>query len=138
MKIYCCGCTKKVQARLTNGVEIYPHRKDLGNLPFWICDICSNYVGCHYKTKNRTRPLGVIPTPEIKKARQNIHRVIDPIWRSGRVRRNKLYSIISERVGWNYHTANIRTIEEVKRVYKTVVEFKRELDTHSHHIERLK
>ena len=27
--IRCCGCGDKVQARLTDGSEIYPHRKDL-------------------------------------------------------------------------------------------------------------
>ena len=56
--IFCCGCQRKVDARLTNGEEMYPHRYDLANLPFWKCDVCQNFVGCHHKTKNRTKPLG--------------------------------------------------------------------------------
>ena len=84
MNIRCCGCQKKVEARLTDGSEIYPHRKDLYSLPFWKCDVCGNFVGCHHKTKNRTRPLGCIPTPEIKNARKHIHAILDPLWQSGK------------------------------------------------------
>ncbi len=120
--IYCCGCNEKIEARLTNGKEIYPHRKDLYDLPFWKCDACGNFVGCHHKTKNRTNPLGCIPTPEIKKARQHIHRILDPIWKSGRISRNEIYSKLSEKLGWKYHTANIRSVEEAREIYKMVKE----------------
>ena len=65
--IECVECKATVEARLTDGSEIYPHRKDLHKLPFWKCDHCGNFVGCHHKTKKRTRPLGCIPNKEIKK-----------------------------------------------------------------------
>lgn len=120
--IYCCGCQEKVEARLTDGREIYPHRGDLADLPFWKCDTCGNFVGCHHKTKDRTRPLGCIPTPEIKNARKHIHRILDPLWKSGRYNRGKLYGIISERIGWEYHTASIRSVEEAREIYKIVKE----------------
>lgn len=120
--IFCCGCQSDVEARLTDGREIYPHRSDLHSLPFWKCNGCGNFVGCHHKTKNRTRPLGVIPTPEIKALRSEIHCVIDPIWKSGRVGRRELYGMIAHLIGVEeYHTADIRTVEqarEVKRVAK--------------------
>ena len=118
MDIHCCGCSQKVNARLTDGVEIYPHRKDLKSLPFWKCDDCGNYVGCHHKTKNRTRPLGCIPTKELKDARQHIHKVIDRIWQSGGMTRKQLYKRLSDDLGRNYHTANIRSIEEAREVYR--------------------
>jgi hypothetical protein len=120
--IYCCGCEKDVQARLTNGKEIYPHRNDLHSLPFWKCDTCRNYVGCHHKTKNRTNPLGVIPTKEIMNARREIHKLIDPLWKSGMFNRRKLYSKISEKVGWEYHTACIKSVEEARKVYRAISE----------------
>ncbi len=123
MEIYCCGCLKKVDARLTDGAEIYPNRSDLSSLPFWRCDTCGNYVGCHHKTKDRARPLGCIPTPEIKNARQHIHKIVDPIWKSGRISRKELYTKLSEQLGWKYHTANIRSVEEARRVYKLVREY---------------
>jgi hypothetical protein len=73
MCIYCCKCGGYVNARLTDGKETYPHRPDLYGLPFWRCDTCKNFVGCHHKTKERTRPLGCIPTKAIKDARKKIH-----------------------------------------------------------------
>ena len=118
MNIYCCGCSKKVEARLTDGGEIYPHRQDLKSLPFWKCDDCGNFVGCHHKTKNRTQPLGCIPTKDIKNARQHIHKLIDPIWKSGRMTRKQLYKRLSDELGWKYHTANIKSVEEARQVYR--------------------
>lgn len=118
MKIYCCQCKFEVIARLTNGEEVYPHRKDLHSLPFWRCDGCKNTVGCHHKTKDRTKPLGVIPSQEIKDARQYLHRVIDPIWQSKKMKRGDVYKAISEAVGWDYHTAEIRTVEQARQAYR--------------------
>lgn len=120
-KIHCCGCDAKVSARLTDGAEIYPHRRDLAGLPFWKCDACGNHVGCHHKTSNPTNPLGCIPTPEIKTARQHIHRILDPIWKSGRMKRRAVYAEIAQRLGRkDYHTANIRSVQEAREVYRIV------------------
>ena len=122
-QIWCCGCEADVAARLTNGKEIYPHRKDLASLPFWKCDECRNFVGCHHKTADRTRPLGCIPTKAIKDARQHIHRVLDPIWQSKQMDRSKLYATIAERIGKpEYHTAEIRTVEEAREVWRVVTD----------------
>jgi len=99
MNIYCCGCGTDVEAHLTTGAELYPHRPDLSDLPFWRCDACGNFVGCHHRTAERTKPLGVIPTPEITSARQHIHRILDPIWQSGTITRGKLYAMLGKRLG---------------------------------------
>lgn len=120
MKIYCCGCEKKVTARLTDGAEVYPHRSDLHDLPFWKCNACGNFVGCHHKTKNRTNPLGIIPTKEIKAARQRIHRILDPIWQSGKMPRKVVYAKLSKLLGWNYHTASIKSVSEAREVYRAI------------------
>lgn len=121
-KIFCCGCRGEVSARLTNGAEVYPHRRDLRALPFWRCDTCGNFVGCHHKTQDRTRPLGCIPTAELKAARQEIHRVLDPLWQSGRVKRGELYGMIAHVMGIKeYHTAEItdtQTARDVVRIVK--------------------
>jgi hypothetical protein len=122
-RIHCCGCGKEVDARLTDGVKIYPHRPDLSSLPFWRCDTCGNFVGCHHNTKNRTKPLGCIPTAELREERKKIHALIDPIWQSGKMGRRELYKAISRDVGWNYHTAETRTMEEVKAVYRAASKY---------------
>ena len=121
MEIMCCGCDERVQARLTDGSEIYQHREDLYSLPFWKCDTCGNFVGCHYKTKNRTAPLGCIPTPELKEARKHIHSLLDPIWQSGEMTRKEVYKRLSDELGWKYHTAKIRSIGEARNVYKIIL-----------------
>ncbi len=117
MRLFCCGCQEHVGVRLTDGREVYPHLPGLFEIPFWKCDDCGNHVGCHHKTKNRTAPLGCIPTPEIKKARQDLHRLIDPLWRSGKISRRRLYAQIVEGFGRdNYHTADPRNLDEVAAV----------------------
>lgn len=120
-RIFCCCCERDIDARLTDGGEIYPHRADLQALPFWICDACGNYVGCHHKTAKRTKPLGCIPSPEIKAARKKLHAIIDPMWRGGMMGRKDLYAAISREIGWDYHTGNTRSMEEVNAVAAAVL-----------------
>jgi hypothetical protein len=115
-EIYCCGCEKKVIADLVDGSLVYPHRQDLYHLQFWICQ-CRCYVGCHKGTAN---PLGVIPTKEIMNARKYIHAILDPLWKSGKYKRKDLYKKISDKIGWDYHTAKIRSIEEAREIYKII------------------
>lgn len=117
-RIHCCGCGGEVGARLTDGGEIYPHRPDLRSLPFWRCDACGNFVGCHHKTRDRTRPLGCIPTAELKEARKMLHALIDPIWQSGKMGRRELYAAIGRDLGREYHTAETRTLEEAREAYR--------------------
>lgn len=117
--IYCCGCEADVSARLTSGQEIYPHRRDLYSLPFWKCDACGNFVGCHHKTGNPTQPLGVIPTPAIKEARKRIHAALDPVWKNGRMDRGNAYRAMAARLGIEeYHTGEIRTLEQADAAYR--------------------
>ena len=123
MKIYCCQCCEEVDTRLTDGAEIYPHREDLDSLPFWIHDKCGNFVGCHHKTPQRTKPLGCIPTKEIKNARKHIHALLDPMWKTGPMKkRGQLYAEISSQLGYQFHTAEIRSIEEARRIYRIILD----------------
>lgn len=124
--IWCCGCNDEVNARLTNGAEIYPHRGDLSEIPFWKCDRCNNHVGCHYKTKDKTRPLGNIPTPEIRKARGYIHKALDPIWRGNILPRGKVYAEMASRMGTKeYHTGEIKTVEQARDAYRAVISIRK-------------
>lgn len=119
--IYCCACKQEVSARATTGREIYPHRKDLHGMHFWVCDACENYVGCHSKDpKNRTRPLGCIPTPDMRKARTKLHALIDPIWKSGKLKRVAVYQRLATALGRkSFHTAETRSLEELEQAYDT-------------------
>jgi hypothetical protein len=117
--IWCCACASDVAARLTTGSETYPHRPDLARVPRWKCDACGNHVGTHIKTDQPTRPLGNIPSPEIKRARIKIHELIDPVWKSGAIKRGHLYARMSKALGYEYHTGEIKTIEDARHVYRT-------------------
>jgi hypothetical protein len=127
VKIYCTGCKKEVEARLTNGAERYPHRPDLYELPFWKCDTCGNYVGCHHKTDNPTKPLGVIATKEILEARKKIHALLDPLWKSKRIKRGQAYAYVGHRLGYPYHNGEIRTVEEARKIYQIVGQLHNEM-----------
>lgn len=127
MKIYCTGCQVDVDARLTNGRERYPHRPDLSRIPFWKCDDCGNYVGCHHKTNDPIRPLGCIATREILEARKKIHALLDPLWTNGLIDRGDAYKYISENIGHRYHTGEIRSIDEARRIYKIILKLRDEL-----------
>lgn len=118
MYIFCCHCNKEVDARLTSGKEVYPYSKDLHELPFWKCDHCNNFVGCHHKTKNRTKPLGIIPTAKIKRYRMMVHLKLDPIWKSKMMKRKEVYKYLSKHLSKEYHTAHIASVEEGEAVLK--------------------
>jgi hypothetical protein len=120
MKIYCIECADDVEARLTNGGEVYPHRKDLSIQGFWICDKCKNFVGTHYKSNTPTRPLGVIANQEVKNERIKIHAKLDPLWRSGVYDRKSLYRQISDMIGRPFHTSDVRSVEEAQEIYKII------------------
>jgi uncharacterized protein DUF3268 len=125
--IYCTGCQCDVVARLTDGRERYPHRPDLAEIPFWKCDTCKNYVGCHWKTDTPTRPLGCIATPEILDARKKIHALLDPIWKNNRISRGQAYAYISKQLGYSYHAGEIRTMDEAREVWRVIVKLHKSL-----------
>lgn len=125
--IFCTGCQFTVEARLTDGAERYPHRPDLSNIPFWHCDSCGAWVGCHHKTKQRTKPLGYLALPELFKARVAIHDIIDPLWKSDKIKRGQIYAHIAKKLGYQYHTGELRSLEEARTVYKIVAELHNEL-----------
>lgn len=129
MKLWCCACQTNVEARLTDGSECYPHRPDLAEHPRWKCDTCGNHVGCHHKTKNPIRPFGNIPSPELKRARQHIHALIDPVWKSGKIKRAKVYAHISKTLGYQYHTGELKTIDEARRVWVIARDFINSIET---------
>lgn len=125
MKIYCCNCNKNIKAILLTGKDVYPHRPDLHYKTIYKCNTCNGTVGSHDKSK---KPLGCIPSKEIKEARQHIHKLIDPLYLSKRIKRKDLYRKIAEKLNIKeYHTAEIRTIEEARSVYRACLSITKEV-----------
>jgi hypothetical protein len=116
--VYCCECEKDVEAVERSGADIYALREDLAKLVLWQCRGCLNYVGAH---KNlRATPLGNIPTPKMRGIRLSIHMILDPIWKDKHMERREVYEAMSQALGYNYHTAHIKTIKEAERVLGAV------------------
>ena len=117
-KIFCVKCDKKVKVELVSGMDIYPNRTDLYNLNFWRCYVCRNYVGCHNKIGTGKKPLGIIPSQELRIRRQEIHKILDPIWKTNKATRKRVYQYLSNKIGKEYHTGDIRTVTQADRVIR--------------------
>lgn len=118
--IWCCNCNSYVNARLTDGREVYSHIANLYNIPFWKCDGCNETVGCHHKTGTPTKPLGCIPSPEIKNARKEIHKILDPLWQNKILSRTAIYKKLTRYLGYTYHTAEIKDINEARKIWRFI------------------
>jgi hypothetical protein len=122
--IYCCECKENVNAEKVSGDIVYPHRKDLKSLVFYKCNTCSNFVGTH---KQGGKPLGVIATAEIKKERMKIHSILDPLWREKLIGRKELYKMMSEKMGFQYHTASLSSIDECAKALSASISISNEI-----------
>lgn len=112
-KIFCNACQKVVPAQLVSGAFIYPHRLELHKKGFYQCPECGNYVGSHADG----RPLGTIPTPELRKWRKEVHRIIDEYWLpNNSTKRKELYADLSTVVGKKFHTGELNSIADCRRV----------------------
>lgn len=122
--IYCTNCNDNVEAEMVSGLDVYPHRPDLSKLRFYRCPVCANFVGTH---KGTPRPLGCIPSPELKRARIAVHNKMDRLWKSKLIRRTALYSQISKMMGYTYHNGETRTVEECEKALKIIEQIESDL-----------
>lgn len=96
-KVICPYCGDKAQ--LVQGSRIYPHRRDLSKLHFYLCDNPEHeeaYVGCHRGTTN---PLGRLADAELRKAKSEAHLKFDCLWRQGHMSRGDAYKWLQRALG---------------------------------------
>ena len=84
------------RADLVNGQAIYPHRPDLNHKSFYTCFPCDSYVGCHPGT---TKPLGRLADAALRRAKQRVHAKLDPLWKSGQIKRSSVYARLADHLG---------------------------------------
>lgn len=77
----------------TSNEEIYG--KEYGNGRCYLCRNCRAYVGTH----SNGRPLGILATKEMRVLKVACHDLFDPIWKSKKISRSKLYGILAEKLG---------------------------------------
>lgn len=108
-KIICPYCHSV--AKLTDSVIIY--KRSYGNV--WICTNypdCDAYVGTH-KFDNRT-PLGRLANAELREWKKKAHEAFDPLWRSGKMKRNKAYELMQMLMGLTKEQAHIGELDVIQ------------------------
>ncbi len=66
----------------------------------WWCQPCNAYVGCHNNTKE---PLGTMANKGLRALRMKAHAHIDPLWKTGRISRARMYEALKEMFGREIH-----------------------------------
>lgn len=103
-------------SKLVTGLSIYPHRSDLAELSFYQCAPCEAYVGCH---KGTTNALGRLANAELRQWKSIAHRVFDPIWRTGLIKRKEAYQALAREMGIEAKHCHIGMfdVDQCKAVY---------------------
>lgn len=127
MKVLCQECNKMVEAKIVKGDVIYPHRTDLYHLDFFQCPICGNYKEIQQGEKN-SKLLIVLPTPEVRQARMRVHNIIDPLWKSKKIKRDEIYKRLSKELHCDYHNNNCIDLERLEKAYRIALEIQSELE----------
>lgn len=94
--VVCPYCRRA--AELVTGAVIYPHRGELSKKWFWRCEPCDAYVGTHVNS-HRHHPLGRLANAELRKLKQRVHAIFDPVWKKGGIDRKEAYKRLAERMG---------------------------------------
>mgnify|MGYP000255144017 CR=1 FL=1 len=98
----CVECANT--ASLVGGALIYPHRDDLHDRWFWLCE-CGAYCGTHRGTQ---KPLGTPAGRETRQARMAAHNAFDPLWKVGkRMSRMEAYGWLATVTGIPHHKCHI-------------------------------
>lgn len=114
-KVICPYCHK--EARWVDNKEVYGKRYGKSYM-CWYCSDCDAYVGCH---NNTIYPLGVMANKELRLMRIKAHHAFDPLWKSGRLRRDEAYETIAHILGRDFHVgeSDLETCKEVIEAVKT-------------------
>lgn len=113
----CPYCSK--EAKLVGGDYVYPHRKDLTPIKFWICIACDAWTGTH-KSSPIHAPKGRLAKADLRAAKIAAHKAFDPIWQNGSMNRRQAYRWLQEQlgaerqphIGW----MDIEECQEVRRI----------------------
>lgn len=87
------------ETKLVGGDVIYPHRSDLSNSKFYLCEQCNAYVGTHKRPNDDYyEPLGTLANEETRKARKEAHAVFDMLWRKDFMKRSEAYKWLAKKL----------------------------------------
>jgi hypothetical protein len=93
----CPYCKKPAQ--WVNNKEKYGRQMGQSYMCYW-CEKCDAYVGCHNNTR---KPLGTMANKELRQWRMKAHAHIDPLWKSGQMKRGAMYAKLQKTFGFEVH-----------------------------------
>lgn len=100
--VVCPYCNQN--AIMVKGNIIYPHRKDLNHLNFYLCFQCDARVGTH---KGTDKPLGRLANAELRKMKSKTHLFFDLIWKSKKQTRKQAYIWLAKKLGIDIRDCHI-------------------------------
>lgn len=109
MKMVCPYCNK--EAVWCSNDNIYGRQYGKSYMCY-LCKDCNAYVGCHQNTR---KPLGSMANEELRRWRKIVHGFIDPIWKSGKLKRKQVYDELSRKLGRQIHVGE-SNIEQCKEI----------------------
>lgn len=102
---------------LVAGVNIYPHRQDLGRKLFWLCRDCGAHVGCVGDTRV---PLGTAANEKLRAARTRAYYAMLEHWYcyDDPRRKGMVYSYVAGVLGVSASQLRVGTfgLEQCRRV----------------------
>jgi hypothetical protein len=101
-------------AKWVDNAEIYGKRYGKSYMMWW-CKPCDALVGCHQNTQ---KALGTLANKELRQWRMAAHRCVDPLWKSGEMTRQSVYTWLKEKFGREIHMgeADIQTCKQIIRL----------------------
>jgi len=110
MTIKCPYCNNK--AVLVDSKIVYA--RSYGNI--WYCEPCKAWVGVHKNSNNK--PLGRLANAELREWRKKAHRAFDPLWKTGKYKRNEAYKMMTSKLNISVKDCHIGMfdIEMCKRL----------------------
>lgn len=85
----CPYCGK--EAEWVSNEVVYGRRYGKSYMCYY-CRDCDSYVGCHNNTREA---LGTMANRELRQLRIQAHAVFDPLWKTGKMSRQKAYKYLN-------------------------------------------
>ena len=91
----------------------------------YICRPCKATIGTHKDSKNN-HPLGSLANEKLKKLRIRCHALIDPLWKTKKMKRKEVYLLLFEKtgvkhIGWAREKDCRRIIKYFEENYDTKI-----------------
>ena len=104
---------------LVDSAEVYG--RSFGMI--WLCRPCQAYVGTHGNSEGH-KPLGTPANAHLRKYRTQAHAAFDPLWKSGRMTREKAYKVLRRvlQVSREQGHIGMLDIEQCKRLIEALKE----------------